>query len=158
MFPLYSVLSTSNYPVARRLAHFIQNWSLITNDPWICQTITGYHIKLTQTPIQVVLLPLLPLSEEETLAMDNQIKSLQDKAIHKAPVSDKELGFVSSLFMVPKKGGGQRAVINLKALNKFVEYSHFKMEGIHMLRDLLRKDEYIIQLDLRMCISPFQCG
>ena len=90
--------------------------------------------------------------------MDNQIKSLQDKAIHKAPVSDKEPGFVSSLFMVPKKGGGQRAVINLKALNKFVEYSHFKMEGIHMLRDLLRKDEYIIQLDLRMCISPFQCG
>ena len=25
MFPLYSVLSTSNYPVAGRLAHFIQN-------------------------------------------------------------------------------------------------------------------------------------
>lgn len=29
MFPLYSVLSTSNYLVAGRLAHFIQNWSLL---------------------------------------------------------------------------------------------------------------------------------
>lgn len=72
--------------------------------------------------------------------MDNEIKSLQDKgAIHKAPVSDKEPGFVSSLFMVPKKGGGQRPVINLKALNNFGEYSHFKMEGIHKLRDLFKK-------------------
>ena len=71
--------------------------------------------------------------------MDNEIKSLQDKGVHhKAPVSAKEPGFVSSLFMVPKKGGGQRPVINLKALNNFVEYSHFKMEGIHMLRDPLR--------------------
>ena len=71
--------------------------------------------------------------------MDNEIKSLQDKgAIHKAPVSDKEPGFVSSLFMVAKKGGGQRPVINLKALNNFVEYSHFKMEGIHMPRVLLK--------------------
>jgi len=38
----------------------------------------------------------------------------------------------------------------LKALNNFVaEYSHFKMEGIHMLKNLLRKDDYIIKLDLR---------
>lgn len=42
--------------------------------------------------------------------MDNEIKSLQDKgAIHQASLSDP--GFVSSLFMVPKKGGGQRPVI-----------------------------------------------
>ena len=66
--------------------------------------------------------------------MDKGIRSLQDKgAIHKTLVPDKEPGFVSSLFMITKKGGGQRPVINLKALNYFVEYSHFKMEGIHML-------------------------
>lgn len=150
MFPLYSNLNTSNSPVAGRLAYFIQNCCLTTNDPWVCQTITGYHIEFTQTPVQEVLLPLLPFSEEETLAMDNEIKSLQGKgAIHKAPMSDKEPGFVSSLFMVPKKGRGQRPVINLKALNNFVEYSHFKMEGINMLRDVLRKDDYMVKLDLR---------
>lgn len=148
MFPLYSNLDTSNPPVAGRLAYFIQNWSLITNDPWVTQTVTGYHIEFTQNPVQLVLPPLLPFSEEETLAMDNEIKSLQDKgAIHQASLSDP--GFVSSLFMVPKKGGGQRPVINLKALNNFVEYSHFKMEGIHMLRDLLRKDDFMVKLDLK---------
>ena len=38
--------------------------------------------------------------------------------------------FVSTLFLVPKKDGSQRPVINLKHLNAFVESPHFKMEGI----------------------------
>ena len=96
MFPLYSNLNTIDFPIAGRLVHFIQNWSLITNDPWVCQTVAGYRIEFTQTPDQVVLPPLLPFSEEESLA------------IHKAPLSDQDPGFVSSLFIVPKKGGGER--------------------------------------------------
>ena len=47
-------------------------------------------------------------------------------------------GFLSTIFLVPKKDGGQRPVINLKSLNKFVHTEHFKMEGIHILRDLLK--------------------
>ena len=136
MFPLYSNLNTIDFPIAGRLVHFIQNWSLITNDPWVCQTVAGYRIEFTQTPDQVVLPPLLPFSEEESLA------------IHKAPLSDQDPGLVSSLFIVPKKGGGERAVINLRALDHFVVYSHFKMEGFHILRDLLRKDDNMVKLDL----------
>ena len=41
-----------------------------------------------------------------------------------------EGGFHSTLFLVPKKDGGQRLVINLKALNEFVTVPNFKMEGI----------------------------
>lgn len=48
-------------------------------------------------------------------------------------------GFVSSIFLVDKKDGGHCLVINLKNLNSFVHFQHFKMEGIHMLRDLLKK-------------------
>ena len=32
----------------------------------------------------------------------------------------------------PKKGGGQTSVVNLRALNQFLSYELFKMEGIHM--------------------------
>ena len=39
--------------------------------------------------------------------------------------------FLSPVLLVPKKDGGQRPVINLKKLNQYVEYQHFKMEGIH---------------------------
>ncbi len=44
-------------------------------------------------------------------------------------------GFSIQLFIVPKKDGGVRPIINLKRLNTFVETVHFRMEGIHNLRD-----------------------
>ena len=56
--------------------------------------------------------------------------------------------FVSSLFLVPKKGG-QHPVINLKGLNQFLEHQHFKMEGIHMLQDLLKENNHLVKIDLK---------
>ena len=49
-----------------------------------------------------------------------------------------EARFLSNIFLVPKKDGGQRPVINLKALNQFINTEHFKMEGIHTVKDLLK--------------------
>lgn len=45
--------------------------------------------------------------------------------------------FVSSIFLVEKKSGQMRPVINLKALKNVVCYRHSKMEGIHLLRQTL---------------------
>ena len=45
------------------------------------------------------------------------------------PESEQGKGFFSSVFLVPKKGGGLRPVINLKHLNEFILAPHFKMEG-----------------------------
>ena len=64
---------------------------------------------------------------------------LEKEAIHVVAPGELHQGFVSSIFLVPKKGGGQRPLVNLRHLNQFITYEHFKMEGIHMLKDLLRK-------------------
>ena len=47
------------------------------------------------------------------------------------------------MLLVPKNdgGGGGRPVINLKALNSFIFNSHFRMEDLHLLKDLLRERE-----------------
>ena len=58
-------------------------------------------------------------------------------------------GFVSNVFLVPNKDGGQRPVINLKKLNEYVHTEHFKMEGIHLLKDLLRKGDWMTKVDLK---------
>ena len=50
-------------------------------------------------------------------------------------------GFYTTLFLVPKKGGGSRPVINLKHLNEFIPFHHFKMEGMHTLKDVLRQND-----------------
>ena len=58
-------------------------------------------------------------------------------------------GFVSQIFLVPKKDGGFRPVINLKALNKFIAEEHFKMEGFHMVKDLAKPGDWLTKLDLK---------
>ena len=50
---------------------------------------------------------------------------------------------------MPKKDGGQRLVINLKSVNKFVHTEHLKMEGIHVLRDLLRAGDWMAKVELK---------
>ena len=57
--------------------------------------------------------------------------------------------FFSTLFLVPKKDGGQRPVINLKSLNSFINAPHFKMEGIHALKNLLKGGDWLVKTDLK---------
>lgn len=52
-------------------------------------------------------------------------------------------------FVVPKKDGGHRPIINLKPLNGFIPYEHKKMESINVLNDLLRKGDYMAKIDLK---------
>ena len=47
--------------------------------------------------------------------------------------------FVSNLFLVKKKDGGQRPVINLKQLNEYIPCRHFRMEGLQNIKYILEK-------------------
>ncbi len=64
-------------------------------------------------------------------------------------VADCSEGFVCSLFVIPKKSGGFRPIINLKPLNRFIRYEHFKMENVESARFLLRKGDWMAKLDLK---------
>lgn len=57
--------------------------------------------------------------------------------------------FLSNQFKIPKKGDELRLVINLKPLNFFVEYLHFKMEGLSSLLVLINPNGYMITIDLK---------
>ena len=56
-------------------------------------------------------------------ALDQEILDLLNKgAVEKVNLG--KLGFASPMFVVPKKGGKWRPIINLKFLNQFVEKLH----------------------------------
>lgn len=112
------------------------------------ETITGYKIEFHSLPHQVAW-PHTFVSTAQQEAVQAEIDKIAlQGAIH--PVSSNtEGGFVSSIFLVDKKDGGHRPVINPRNLNSFVNFQHFKMEGIHMLRDLLKKGDFMIKLDLK---------
>ena len=52
-------------------------------------------------------------------------------------------------FLVPKKEGTYRPVIDLSRLNKFVENFHFQMENISCLKTLLRREDFMTCIDLK---------
>ena len=57
--------------------------------------------------------------------------------------------FVSRLFLVPKKTGDLRPVINLRPLNKFIIRKHFKMENLQNVTQLVRKGDYMVTIDFK---------
>lgn len=52
-------------------------------------------------------------------------------------------------FFIPKSSGGFRPIINLKSLNRFVEHLHFKMEGVNIMKGMMRKGDFFTKIDLQ---------
>ena len=80
----------------------------------------------------------IPLVEEEVFEM------LEKGVIQK--VVPNQGKFLSNLFLVGRRDGGNHPAINLKNLNKFNPYEHFEME---CLRFLLDQDGLLCKIDLR---------
>ena len=71
----------------------------------------------------------------------------------------KAVGKASNVFLVPKKEGQWRLILNLKALNTYTIREHFKMEDIRSVKDLLNKGDYMCKLhgfERRVSVSPNQ--
>ena len=121
---------------------------MLTQDNWVLQTVQGYLIDFTHNPTQSHPPQPIVLPQDKHVLVTQEVKELlQKRAIVESAPSDQN--FVSKIFLVEKKGGGQRPVINLKALNQFVQVEHFKMEGLHLLPDLLQRRDWMIKMDLK---------
>ena len=147
ILPMAETICQSTQTFAGRVSQFRSKWEALTREPWDIQTVSeGYHIL---PPPHQLLPPCNPhLSTEDTVILRVEIQSLlQKQAICQISVSTK--GFYFNMFTVPKKDGGQRPVINLKHLNKFVKSEHFKMEGLHTVKALLRQNDWMAKVDLK---------
>ena len=59
------------------------------------------------------------------------------------------LGFYSRLFLVPKKTGDLRPVIDLSTLNRHMVVPHFKMETQGSVQSAIRSQEWTVSIDIR---------
>jgi len=84
------------------------------------------------------------------MLLQEEVHALLEKdAIVPVHCAQDQGSFHSTLFLVPKKGGQMRPVINLKKLNEWVEPQHFKMEGMGTLKELLRVNDWMVKVDLK---------
>ena len=71
----------------------------------------------------------MKFSESEEHLVDCEISKLLKKKVI-IPSEPEKYEFVSPIFIVYKSDGGIRLILNLKELNNYVEYIHFKMDNI----------------------------
>jgi len=137
------------------LTRFGQAWRNFSNDPWILSTvIDGYSIDFISEPIQYSSPKGCVMSNEMEQICDSEIETLLLKTAIRAvsPVGSK-VGFISKIFVTTKKSEGVvtgwRPVIDLKELNAFVRYQHFKMENLESVKFVIEKGDYMVKIDLQ---------
>ena len=73
---------------------------------------------------------------------------LESAAVEELP-ADTEGGLWSTFFPVAKKNTTKvRGCLDLRPLNRHLRYEHFKMEGLHTVRDLLRRRDFMTKVDM----------
>ena len=133
---------------AGKIRFCLTAWKGITQDPWVLGVVKGYQLELVQVPSQVNPVVSAARSQTEHKAMEAEIQALLAKGAVKKVHSQSDQ-FTSRLFVVPKKDGSLRPVINLKPLNSHMDNQHFKMEGIHKVKELLREGDWMCSVDLK---------
>ena len=90
---------------------------------------------------------LLSLLKESAI-IDTEIAKLLCKNIIET-TAHSPYEVISSIFIRPKNDEGHRLILNLKGLNEFVTYHHFKMETLQSIVRLVEKNCYMASLDLK---------
>ena len=57
--------------------------------------------------------------------------------------------YLSPIFVVPKKDGEYRMILNLKTFNKNIDFHHFKMDTFESALKLIRPGCFMASVDLR---------
>jgi ribonuclease HI len=69
------------------------------------------------------------------------------------PVYSDYIMWWNRTFLVPKKGGEFRKVLNCRRINSLMQGVHFKMEDIKTVKELLLPNDFAVSLDLKSAYS-----
>ena len=143
-----------NVPLAGGLAYFIAAWEKITRVQEILSIVKGYEIPFVSLLFQEKIPNLAKMSKKQFSLVEQEVLEILEKgAIQKVTRAifepPKQGQFLSHLILVEEKDGGNRPVINLKNLSKFIPYEHFEMEGVHCLKFILEQDDFLWKIDLK---------
>ena len=124
-------------------------WEALTSDPEILQIVRGYKIDFESEPVQYRVPKEIGFSPAEAAAVDAEVTKFLDKRII-APSEHEPGEFISNIFLRPKKEPGAfRVILNLRVLNKFVRYEHFKMDGLDKAIKMMRDNCFMASMDLK---------
>ena len=140
-------------PVGGRLPHFKDRWiKTLRLTPWHIQALDGVPIDWEQAPPENKpfdsALRYKPGSKER-LACSKTLQHYLDIQSVRVLSPDTSDGLWSTFFPVPKKGTDKmRGCVDLRRTNECIKYEHFKMEGLHTVAQMLRRNDYMTKIDI----------
>ena len=136
-------------PLGGRLCLFRDFWRKITRDKVVLSCVDGLKIDFTEEIKQNKVPREIVMNNEEIKFVDKELLWLIKENIVEKVNHVLKNGWISNIFLRPKKDGSFRMILNLKPLNKFIKYEKFKMEGINEVIRMIQKDMKMISIDLK---------
>ncbi len=121
------------------LVDYLAAWKLLPNvSQWVLRTVeNGYRIQFGAPPPPFNgVIPTL-VGPEQALVMEQEVDTLL------RPPHERESGFYSRYFIVPKKDGGLRPILDLHQLNRSVMPLKFKMLTLKQVMSQNRSDWFV---------------
>jgi ribonuclease HI len=130
--------------------NFLQFWRENVHDQWVLETLqVGYKIEFQRVPKMGLIHPKVTENMVHLSVILEEVHALLSKnAIELVPSANKE-GFFSSIFLVPKKTGELRPILNLRNLNQFLIKKSFKMETLPAVIRAVQPQDWLVSLDLK---------
>lgn len=132
------------------LRHYSDAWRKLTNDKIIMDMVEHCHIDFK--PDFFVLekrnYSQYKFNSSETEIINSEITKLLELGVIKK-VEYEPGQFVSPIFIRPKKNGEHRMILNLKKINSYIPYFHFKMDTFEKTLTLIKPGMYMASCDLR---------
>ena len=98
-------------------------------------------------PLSRSLCQRINFTPQEQIIIEEEISKLLRKGVITEASHCRE--YISTILIRPKKDGGHRLILNLKQLNAYVEYHHFKMDTLQSAVRLMKPNCFLASVDLR---------
>ena len=137
-------------PVGGRISLFIGKWQVVTADSFVLSVVkNGFQI-LVQNHFPGVIrkVTVTPQDPKGILRIQEEICDLISKnAI--VQINDAPNLCLSPIFVIPKKSGDLRVILNLKEFNLFISTQHFRMETLNVILPQLSANDWAVSIDLK---------
>ncbi len=134
------------------LVQFLGAWlALPSPSCWLRRTIRlGYAIQFARLPPKFRGIHFTSVKAVDAPVLRAEIAVLLVKdAIEPVPPADMRTGFYSPYFIVPKKGGGLRPILDLRVLNRALHKLPFKMLTQKRIFGCIRPRDWCAAIDLK---------
>ena len=137
-------------PVGGRLTEFLPFWTLVSCDQWVTSVVAhGYRLPFSGTKPEGRVTETRP-PPGGLLVLRDEVSELCAKcAVEPVPLGQRDNGYYSTYFLVDKKDGGQRPILNLKRFNRYLVIQTFKMETLRSIISIAVPGVWMASIDFK---------